>query len=181
MKKVVVSSVFMVLFLFMAHALENNGREEILHWEKTRKLSWADFQGFPHAGSAYQLIGALTSSGIYYDKSCVNGYIAFDVQAYFEKHNSWVRDEARTDQHLSHEQVHFDITELYSRKITQALKEKSFKCEQDEEFEKFMEFMLLKWRSEQINYDLATNYSHRHQEQEEWTAKVQDELSELAE
>lgn len=177
MKKLVLSSALMLLFMFLAQALENEMNEEFLHWKDGRKLSWSDFQGTPESESAYQLIGALTSSGIYYDKSCVDGYIAFDVQAYFEKHNSWVREEAKTEQHLSHEQVHFDITELFSRKISQALIQKAFTCDQDEAFERFMELMLMKWQSEQLNYDLATNYSHHHERQQEWTEKVQDELT----
>ncbi len=44
--------------------------------------------------------------------------------AFFDRQRSWVKNEAKLDYVLRHEQGHFDIFEVYTRKIRKALSEK---------------------------------------------------------
>lgn len=147
----------------------------MIFWSEDRQLDWKDFQGQPDYN--FDEVSALTSSGIIHFKGCEDGKIIYKVQAYFEKKYSWVKPEALTDHHLRHEQLHFDITELYARKLRRALEKRDFKCGQEDEFDKFVADYLRKWQKAQIEYDLYTHYSMRPAKQKEWGYRVAMELS----
>jgi hypothetical protein len=153
----------------------NSTSSSTLMWEADRKLSWDDFQGKPDYN--FGDVSALTSSGIIHYKGCEDGKIIYKVQAYFEKNHSWVKPEAYTDHHLAHEQIHFDITELYARKLRKALEKREFKCGEEERFDAFVANFLRKWQTAQINYDNQTHYSMKPAKQNEWKYLVAMELS----
>lgn len=153
----------------------NTSSSEMLYWNEDAKLNWADFAGAPDYNFAD--VSALTSSGIIHFKGCEYGKIIYEVYAYFDKSQSWVKEEARTEHHLQHEQIHFDITELYARRLRKELAKKDFKCGQEEEFERFIANYLVKWQMEQINYDLLTQHSMQHSFQKEWKYKIAVALS----
>lgn len=146
-----------------------------IYWSDDRKLTWDDFQGNPDYN--YADVSALTSSGIIHLKGCEDGKIIYKIKAYFEKQHSWFKPEAKTNHHLAHEQIHFDITELYARKLEQALAKHDFNCEQQEEFQAVVNEYLGKWQSAQINYDLFTHYSMKRKRQQTWKHRVAMELS----
>ena len=153
----------------------NKSVEDVIYWSESRQLSWADFQGHPDYN--YDDIAALTSSGILHFKGCEEGKIIYDIKAYFEKKYSWVKAEALTTHHLEHEQIHFNITQLYAQKLKLALDKETFYCGEGEAFDRFVQDFLIKWQKAPINYDLYTHYSMKPQEQQEWKYKVALELS----
>jgi len=155
----------------------NTDSPDILYWSPDYKLTWEDFKGTP----AYESrnISALTSSGIVHYAGCKEGKIIYKVQAYFEKNESWVKSEALTNHHLTHEQIHFDITELNARKLRQALSEKQFRCGEEWAFEYFVANFLERWETQQKHYDIMTQHSLNEEQQEEWYHKVQAELFEM--
>ncbi len=167
-----------ILYTFLLGVLilgQSNSQPSTILWNQERKLSWDDFQGQPNYN--FEDISALTSSGIVHYKSCEDGKIAYRVQAYFEKKYSWVKQEAYTDHHLQHEQIHFDITELYARKLRKALSKRDYKCGQEAEFDEFVGTFLRKWQKAQIEYDLYSHYSMRPKKQKEWEYRIAMELS----
>jgi hypothetical protein len=114
--------------------------DDVIYWSSDYKLTWDDFEGEPRFD--YESISALTSSGIIHYKGCKDGEITFKVQAYFEKDESWVKEEALTDYHLIHEQIHFDITELSARRLRRSLKKRKFKCGEEADFENFVNSLI---------------------------------------
>ena len=148
---------------------------EVIYWNGDKRLEWTDFMGQPRFD--YKDISALTSSGIVHYKGCKDGQIIYKVRAYFEKKESWVKIVARTKHHLEHEQLHFDITELYARKLRKALSEKEYKCGQEEEFEAFVGHFLQDWELSQQKYDMLTRHSMDKAAQKEWVYKIAMELS----
>jgi len=77
-----------------------------------------------------------------------------------------------------HEQGHFDITEIYARKLDNALREynfnpKRFKTDLDEIYKDIME----EKEELQNQYDLETDYSRSKEKQAEWLKKIQKELA----
>lgn len=172
---------FTVLCLFVGVLIlligTSTDTPDIIYWDKDYKLTWDDFEGTPRFD--YESISALTSSGIVHYKGCKDGKIIYKIQAYFEKHESWVKDEARTDHHLEHEQLHFDITELYTRKLRKALTQRVFMCGEEADFEIFTESLVEGWQSEQQAFDLLTRHSMDREAQQEWVAKIHAELAEL--
>ena len=72
----------------------------------------------------------------------------------------------------------FDITEIYARKLDNALREynfnpKRFKTDLDEIYKDIME----EKEELQNQYDLETDYSRNKEKQTEWLKKIQKELA----
>lgn len=87
--------------------------DEIL-WSKNRKLTWEDFKGIPDRTDS--LIVAGTTSTIKFEYSTTKNMITnYKLESIFIKSKSW--SVTNSVQLLAHEQLHFDITELYARKI----------------------------------------------------------------
>jgi hypothetical protein len=170
---------YLFLGLFMILFASSAETEDVIYWSSDYRLTWDDFAGEPRFD--YEAIGALTSSGIIHYKGCKDGDITFKVQAYFEKNESWVKEEALTSHHLIHEQIHFDITELAVRRLRKSLKERKFKCGEEVEFENFANFFIENWRLEQNAFDLMSRHSLNKEQQEVWFHKVAMELSLLEE
>lgn len=167
--------IFVALLSFIILGSSNKSTEDVIYWSEDRALTWSDFQGKPDYN--YEDISALTSSGILHFKGCENDKIIYEIKAYFEKDYSWVKEEALTDHHLQHEQIHFDITQLYAKKLKLALDKKGFRCGEEAQFDSFVQDYMMKWQKAQINYDLYSHYSMKRPEQNEWKHKVAFELS----
>lgn len=91
--------------------------DSLLLWQADRKLTWDDFKGNTderqiNKGAITR--GRIATINIYWE----NNMPMYDIRCYFVKYNSWniVTDSLS----LMHEQVHFDIFELYTRKIRKA-------------------------------------------------------------
>ncbi len=161
-----------IAFLFFSTSTDN---PEVIYWTPEYRLTWDDFQGNPNF--SHKNISAITSSGIVHYKGCDDGLIKYKIRSYFEKDHSWVKNEARTPHHLSHEQIHFDITELYARKLRKALKKRQFVCGQEVEFDNFVFAFSQSWQNEQQNYDLLSRHSLEKKQQREWFYRIAMELS----
>lgn len=103
------------------HPPANRG---VICWQEGVKLRWKDFQAvnYPADGrDALDIrVGACCASEVsvlpYKDDK---GKLNFLVESVFIKNKSWVRDSSLliNKVQLAHEQLHFDINELFARKI----------------------------------------------------------------
>lgn len=152
---------------------------DTIYWSENDRLEWDDFEGKPRHD--YQGVSALTSSGIVHYKGCKDGKINYKVRAYFEKEESWVKEEAMTTHHLIHEQIHFDITELYARKLRKVLADRSFKCEEEAAFEECVKNFVDTWHNDQQSFDFHSRHSLNKSAQKEWFYRIEMELSLLSE
>lgn len=143
-----------------------------LQWKASEKLVWADFQGVPDYGN--DKIAALTSSAILYRHYCAeDGKLAVSVEAVFRKADSWVKPEAMTPHYLEHEQLHFDITELYARKLRKEFAKYDFECSEKWHLERVANQVLADWRNKEKEYDWDTKYSLDEPRQRKWLFKVE--------
>ena len=107
---------------------EQSSNDEIV-WS-CKKLKWSDF-----AGDIPEAIGitiAETQCRIRItDSRWVDGVPKFQVKCFFVKSESWtVVDDSMT---LNHEQLHFDIYELFTRKLRKRFEELNLKGDKDPE------------------------------------------------
>lgn len=110
------------LFGFFPVAATLGQQTRHIHWEKNTPLRWAHFQGTPEAGD--RIHGAVTYAGIEVQVEKVHfpgGEIQFKAWAVFDQKRSWVKEGRPDSLLLAHEQLHFDITEVYARKLTKKL------------------------------------------------------------
>lgn len=169
-------SIFFV-FLFFCHAA-NSQELEVLEWNAKRKLTWADFKGQP---MVKQSVAALTASGISYQFSTdwKGGELEVDfvVTTYFYPERSWYRPELCDDVILSHEQLHFDISELFTRKMRERLAKANFSKNVKAEVNKIYVQVIKELNQFQNQYDKETNFSRNREQQLLWNQKVTKLLS----
>ena len=152
------------------------GQEEVL-WRPDLKLTWEDFKGTVPAGST---AAATTASGISYDFSTEytgdKMHVNFRVFSFFYPEKSWYRPKICTDVTLLHEQLHFDITEVYTRKMREQLEQTTFTKNVKEEVRSIYKKILRQLNDFQNKYDSETNYSRNLPVQERWVKEIEKAL-----
>jgi hypothetical protein len=148
----------------------------LIPWSTARKLTWSDFKGDPdpHSPNA-----ALTSSNINIEFGYNNTGFQYSIRCVFDKNRSWVR--IATDEVLAHEQGHFDIAEIYARKLNKALAAYRFNAETvSKDVNDIYNSIMKEHRQTQIQYDQETDYSRNKPKQAEWLKKIAADLKSLA-
>ena len=145
-----------------------------IYWSATAPLTWEDFKGSPDWKNRFA--SAISSTGIIYKYRCSNGIISVSVESMFIKSESWVKSAALTSYHLKHEQLHFDITELYARKLRKELNQRIYYCGEEKLLEKLVNTKLSEWDTEQKVYDKQTRHSLNEESQVVWNEFVQSQL-----
>lgn len=166
----------LLLFSFLGFAQEI---EEGFLWDEKRRLTWADFRGkVPPAA----VPAATTASGISYKYSANLIHheveLDFEVSAYFYPNESWYKPEVCDDLILSHEQLHFDIAELFARKMRDKLRRTSFSDNVKEEIRDIYADILKELEEFQDQYDWETGFSRNAKKQLEWNKKIAKALKE---
>ena len=146
--------------------------DDYINWQENRKLTWEDFKAPPvKMGST----AALTTTHLGFSYSVVNSKVTYDIDCRFEKNRSWGL--VKNDWILKHEQGHFDIAEIFARKLKKAISDytfnkSTFKTDLDAIYRSVMD---AKDKFQQ-QYDDETNYSINKTKQEEWLKKIETEL-----
>lgn len=168
---------FFLLFICISH-FGFSQEEKTMEWNVSKKLSWSDFKDNPPASSP---IAAVTASGISYEFSAVSDVgkmdIDFNVHAYFYPEKSWYRPKVCNNLILSHEQLHFDITELFARKMRNELSAKTFTANIKTEVKVIYERIIKELSEYQELYDNETNFSRNTGKQLQWNKKIVSALA----
>ena len=169
---------FSVLCLFWGAACgQSTDGQQILEWNEFYHLQWEDFQGRPTAesiGDAGTVVQ--TKANPYLVKKRVH----YNVYAYFDRSRSWVRDKSK--ELLAHEQLHFDIAELYARKIRKLIAQMQRDQVTDvSEYNAAIHRLLEESNEYDRLYDIQTLHGAMSKKQQEWVLKVETELESLKE
>lgn len=146
-------------------------------WRADRKLTWDDFKGIPDTLN-YPNTLALTNSGFGYETGVnlfKDGKVF--VQSVFNTYDSWVVPDGRNDYVLRHEQIHFDITEIYSRKLRKELADAKIKSSNATAAQAIFKKVFREMELRQIRYDQETQRGDKKETQEHWEAVVKLELA----
>ena len=109
-----------VCYCLFVHANDKGNNNTIL-WSENPQLKWNDFQGIPDpTGTSAEQSESKTE--IVVVTKIVKSKYAFNVSCFFEKEKSWTLNDT-SQALLGHEQLHFDISELYARDLRKKLKE----------------------------------------------------------
>lgn len=153
-------------------------------WSTTRRLRWADFAGTPAPAAGDE--GALTAYSIFYGVRCTGDSFSFLAVAGFLPHESWVKpevtaDRARSERTLRHEQTHFDLTEVYARRLRKAFSDQYEPCRRsDEELDGLAKQYLAAEKAEQRRYDEGTHHGLVAGVQASWDHQVAADLAALS-
>jgi len=107
------------LFSIFLFAFKND-EEDFIIWREDIPLSWKDFKGKPErrfaaASTSYDILKSIHTTS---DSS-----IVIDIKAVFLKKKSWRKKNWVNDLVLQHEQKHFDIVEVFARKLRKSVSE----------------------------------------------------------
>lgn len=154
-----------------------NQNDQIL-WSKNHKISWDDFQGLPDSTSVFS---ANTSVIVDYSHKTSESKIEYSIYCYFLKKSSWTK-KTTSEKLLVHEQLHFDIAELITRKIRRAFtlyQSKNLKETQIFIDKTNKDFYLEELPIFNKKYDTETNHGLIADKQKEWEQKIAAELKKL--
>ncbi|UKN03537.1 DUF922 domain-containing protein [Paracrocinitomix mangrovi] len=165
-----------IFLLFIASTQVLGQSDNQLTWSN-RKLKWADFKGDIPADSKFH---ALTHSVIDLKYHAEGNNVTFEIKTVFEKLKSWKKEEADTYL-LQHEQLHFDITEYYSRILRKRIKTHRFKGINTFSSEVSAIFnQIYKDANEmQLAYDKETEHSINKKKQKKWNKKIASSMKKL--
>ena len=152
-------------------------QSEIIIWSKNRPLTWYDFKAQFITTSIH---GATTCSGINSNWKTKKDSVFLSILAVMDPLCSRVKQDFRTYSSLKHEQLHFDISELYARKLRQTiLTQKLVKKDLGIVLKTLVATNDKLLTDYQSKYDTETNHSQIKSKQLEWEKKVAAELKAL--
>lgn len=169
----------MLLLLWML-GFESTQDYETISWSASRPLSWNDFRGnVPTSPRA----AAITASGITYSFATSGTKDAmevdFKIDTFFYPTKSWYQPAVCDAIILSHEQLHFDISELFARKMKKRLEAETFTYDTVKSKVKSIYREILDELNDfQNRYDTETNFSRNLAKQEEWKLQIENALQE---
>ena len=146
--------------------------DDYIKWQEDRRLTWDDFKAEPQKlGST----AAMTTTHLSFAYNVTNGKVTYKIDCRFEKNKSWGL--VKNDWILKHEQGHFDIAEIFARKLNKLTNEYQFNRAS---FQKDLDIIYKSVVDEkekfQQQYDDETDYSRHKPNQEAWLKKIELEL-----
>jgi hypothetical protein len=149
--------------------------KESISWNEFYRLQWYDFQGEPDENSRGDAGAAVQIKA---KPFLVKKQIRYDVVALFNRNKSWARD--RSPSLLAHEQLHFDIAELYARKIRKKVNELNERGVGDiGTYNAAIQELLHESNRADEQYDLETLHGALSKKQAAWAKKVKEDLLSL--
>ncbi|SHN32261.1 hypothetical protein [Chitinophaga sp. CF418] len=156
--------------------------EQKFEWSPDRKLTWDDFKGTPAPNSDTN-VAARTSCrfGIRIDTMYASGNRVVVTNEFICRQSS-VRPERKTAALLAHEQLHFDLCEVYARLLRKQLANTQLtpaninRVSTDIFLETYRIYKETQWK-----YDEETQHGLKPEPQARWKENIGKELAALAE
>ena len=171
---------FFLLLTIQVYSQNLNRSKDTITYREYNKLQWQDFKASPPENT---LFTASVSTGMSYkwSYSTSKGIPDFDyeVQAKLYRNFSWSNYKTEKEQVLKHEQLHFDITELYVRKFRKALSEYIVGRSIRNDIARIYNDLEAERNGMQLLYDAETNHSLIKDKQLEWELRIRRLLTEL--
>lgn len=165
------------IFLISLSFTQAQSSENLIHWQANKKLTYNDFKSPVDENSSN---AALSNTSIKLDMGYNSKGFNYKVNCVFDKSKSWMR--IKNEKILAHEQGHFDITELYARKLNEAMKNYVFnQSTASKDMSAIYQRIMTEHEQTQQEYDRESDYSRNAEGQAKWSKKIANELKELEE
>jgi hypothetical protein len=110
------------LSIGLLSAINNTPDENCVIWTSGYKLKWSDFQGSPNPSGTFDEEAGIKIKIEVTGKITRNTY-DISVSCIFDKSKSWTTTKDTGTYLLEHEQIHFDIGEIYARQLRKKFSE----------------------------------------------------------
>jgi hypothetical protein len=165
------------LIAFLSMSAYYGQQSRYLAWDSKEPLQWNHFQGKSEADD--HVHGAVTYAGIELVVDHVSfpgGNVRFKAHAIFDQKRSWVKEGKPDRALLSHEQLHFDITEVYARKLMHKLNELRLSKKDKANVKKWQNRYWQAQLNTQNLYDRESVHGLHVEQQKAWRKLVDKEL-----
>ena len=149
----------------------------LLEWKKGALLEWGNFKG--KADPADMVHAAVTYAGIEVkidNVEFLSGHTTFIAKGVFDQHQSWAHPERRDSRVLSHEQIHFDIAEVYARKLQQKLNSQKIRKQDREKVKKLQQLYTQAQLATQSRFDEESLHGLNTSVEQAWRRQIDQEL-----
>jgi hypothetical protein len=159
-------------------------KNDSICWNESVKLKWSDFKGKPRNVKA--TYADMKASAFTYTNITASGIIKDDLPEFkilcrFVKSQSWVADSTQVGIQ-QHEQLHFDIAELYARKIRKGIGDLKKKKEKDiNVYSKLIDKHLNELQEKNQDFDSKTAHGTIREKEKAWEKDIAKEMDGLKE
>jgi hypothetical protein len=163
------------VYLVQLFSIFYTSAEEPINWRIRRTLSWQDFKAAPVTTAPH---AALTSTSILINYRFGDKGLDYTIQCVFYPHKSWTK--VQSPHILAHEQGHFDISQLFTRKLYKELKNYRYNPRTAEaDIKSIYQRITNEQSAYQQLYDKETNFSRNPEGQRRWLERIETELDAL--
>lgn len=168
----------LLAFILISNALWSQRVE----WKEDRKLVWSNFKSKTNNQHGKDIV-AYTHCGWVYSvvkSSNPKGAAKVNIETIFNEDKSWKDEKRINDYVLNHEQKHFDIAEIYARKIRKEIIAKiKTTSDYDKYFQPIYNRIIKDYKNFQALYDGITEHGMNREKQSEYDVMISDELEQL--
>lgn len=157
-----------------------------IEYSENGAFHWGMFRGRvnpKHIAEMGKNTAAVTVSSLSYETLEIkNGVARIKITAQFHPNESWTRYPKlyHPDEALLHEKKHFEICEIYARKIRKAVSQSTFsKRRFNEELTVLFKKLAHEHKNHQSTYDHETAHSIDREQQKRWNEEIEKELVSL--
>lgn len=153
-----------------------------LVWKEGTQLNWSLFKAKENTMKSDTTVVSYSSCGLKYTaaKDKTNNRIKIKIDATFDPAKSWKNPIKTKGLNINHEQGHFDIAELYARKLRKEFVE-NVKTEKDYQLKFKLMYQLLygEFLDYEYYYDKITKRGTNAEKQKELEAEIKTQLKKL--
>jgi hypothetical protein len=156
----------------------SSGDDSVIEWSPEVRLKWSDFRGDRKPGRDFAV--ASSTCGFGYDGVMAGNEARINVFVRFYRYESWHDQKYELPDVLAHEQLHFDICELFGRLLyREVVRLRSEGKLTEGNLEKVYNRLIQEYGEFQDRYDKETDHSTIASKQREWNSKIRRELDRL--
>lgn len=177
-------SVSLCCLWFLSVLFGQELHSQVIEWHEDRPLVWEDYQKKHVPKETDELWAAKTVYKVEIEplnvavdaNNNIRNYKELTVVAQFYPKKSWVTQ--RNDVLLKHEQLHFDIAELYARKMRYEFsKLQKGKVQRMDDYQEVWNRNWQACRREQRQYDVDSNHGLDVAENDLWKTRIDAKLT----
>lgn len=166
-------AILLLFLIFSFHFGRPQCADTVKYWSSSDKLKWCDFKGKVPI-EVQPAVRAVCPHDIIVSPFREEGILNYKVEVFFLKHLAWSKDTSSYT--LAHEQLHFDIAEVYARKLRKSIKETVARDGSEIDLKIIIEDLLVEEHKVQDDYDRETAHGIYRKHQLEWEKRIVREL-----
>lgn len=153
-----------------------------IEWKEDKKLIWSNFKSKVNNQRGKDIVAYTHCGWVSSVVKSTNpkGDAKVSIETIFNEDKSWKDEKRINDYVLNHEQKHFDIAEIYARKMRKEIFAKiKTSGDYDKYFQTIYNHTIKDYKNFQALYDGVTEHGMNREKQSEYDVIISDELEQL--